>query len=153
MSLNTVGARIKHARELRKLTQDELAEKLHTHSTAVSKWERGINEPRGGTRLRIALALRVSTLWLKDGTGPMEAPAPYTAAEVLPPAPATSEAMMNLAIAATEETTAFLLEKGVALDQEQRMRLSTRVLQRCWDEGRPPIRQDVVEAFLAMMQE
>ena len=41
----TMGEKINDLRKLRKMTQDELAEKMGVSSQAVSKWEKDISIP------------------------------------------------------------------------------------------------------------
>lgn len=74
MMTNTVGSRIKHARERAGLTQAELGERLGVDQTYVSRWERDEITPRGSTRLKIANALGVRTEWLRTGEGAMDFP-------------------------------------------------------------------------------
>jgi transcriptional regulator with XRE-family HTH domain len=54
-----VGDRIKHLRDARALTQDELAEKAGITVAALSRIERNNAEPRPSTRRKLAKALGV----------------------------------------------------------------------------------------------
>jgi transcriptional regulator with XRE-family HTH domain len=54
-----VGDRIKHLRDARALTQDELAEKAGITVAALSRIERNNAEPRPTTRRKLAKALGV----------------------------------------------------------------------------------------------
>jgi transcriptional regulator with XRE-family HTH domain len=54
-----VGDRIKHLRDARALTQDELAEKAGVTVAALSRIERNNAEPRPSTRRKLAKALGV----------------------------------------------------------------------------------------------
>ena len=54
-----VGNRIKHLRDARALTQDELAEKAGITVAALSRIERNNAEPRPTTRRKLAKALGV----------------------------------------------------------------------------------------------
>lgn len=74
MELNTVGARIKWAREQKGWTQEQLGERLGVDRTHVSKWETDQVAPRGAARLRIGRATGVSYEWLRTGEGPRELP-------------------------------------------------------------------------------
>lgn len=69
MSTNSVGSRIKWAREQAGLTQAQLGALLDTDQAAVSKWESGEISPRGSTRLRIGKALGANYEWLRTGVG------------------------------------------------------------------------------------
>lgn len=42
----TIGERIKELRKEKGLTQEKLAEILHTTSATVARWEQGVQEPR-----------------------------------------------------------------------------------------------------------
>ena len=53
----SVGRHIRQLRMAKKLTQEELAEKLHVTRQAVSAWERGQTQPDLDTLERIAQAL------------------------------------------------------------------------------------------------
>lgn len=44
MNSYVTGAMIKKLREEKKLTQEELAQKLHVSGKAVSKWETGVSQ-------------------------------------------------------------------------------------------------------------
>ncbi len=68
----STGQRIKEAREAKGWTQDDLANVLKTSRTLVSNWERDETTPRGSTRMKIAIALGVSTEWLRTGEGPRD---------------------------------------------------------------------------------
>ena len=45
MNQEKIGKFIVEQRKIQKLTQEQLAEKLHVSKNAVSKWERGLNLP------------------------------------------------------------------------------------------------------------
>lgn len=53
---NGVGAAIRSARTSAQLTQSELAARLSTTQSAVSRWERGHDEPRLSTLVAIGSA-------------------------------------------------------------------------------------------------
>ncbi len=55
-----VGKNIKRFREAKKMTQDELAEKLCVTRQAVSNWERGATEPDINTLDTLAQTLEVT---------------------------------------------------------------------------------------------
>ena len=62
-----VGARIKKIRKEMKLTQDELASKLHIHSKQLARYEAGRSIPILGIIARIANFCEVSTDYLIFG--------------------------------------------------------------------------------------
>ena len=63
----TVGKRIREARQRVKLSQDKLGEMLGVTGEAVSRWERGIDQPRMKRLRRIADLLNVTESWLVEG--------------------------------------------------------------------------------------
>lgn len=72
-SQETVGQRVRKARELRGWRQDELAGRITGASQGVvSKWETGRREPGLENVVALARALGVSTEWLITGEPPME---------------------------------------------------------------------------------
>lgn len=61
----TIGDRIKHYRQLRKMTQSELARKLDVQDATISKYELGTVTNIPWERLeQLAAALEVPTGWL-----------------------------------------------------------------------------------------
>jgi len=71
--MDTQGKRLKHARELRGVTQADLARHLGVSRTATSQWELGaIAGIEAGKLLKIAKFLRVTPDWLVNGEGEME---------------------------------------------------------------------------------
>lgn len=69
-----VGARLKHAREARGLSQVELAKRARIDQTSVSKAERGKLRLGVAVSGRLADTLGVTTQWLMRGEG--QGPAP-----------------------------------------------------------------------------
>ncbi|MAL02206.1 MAG: hypothetical protein CL536_08715 [Alcaligenaceae bacterium] len=69
--VNTLAERLRYARNLRKLTQKELAKRANVSQGAISNFE---NQLRYHPRdiLQLALALNVNPIWLLNGTLPME---------------------------------------------------------------------------------
>ena len=61
------GAAIKSLRETKKLTQEELAERIHVSAKAVSKWETGKGFPDISLLEPLAKALDVSVIELLSG--------------------------------------------------------------------------------------
>jgi len=61
-----VGDKIKHLRDARALTQEELAKKVGITVAALSRIERNQAEPRATTRRKLAQALGVDTAELVE---------------------------------------------------------------------------------------
>ncbi len=74
--MDTLGSRLKKAREQRELSQPALARLAGVSQGTIGNIEAGI---RGGASslAMIAAALQVRYEWLRDGDGPMELPAAY----------------------------------------------------------------------------
>lgn len=71
--MDTLPSRLVTARDLRKLTQTQLAKLAGVSQSTIGNIEAGIRD--GGSSLAsIAHALRVSYFWLRDGDGAMELP-------------------------------------------------------------------------------
>lgn len=71
--MRDIGLRLKHARKLRKLTQDELAKRAGVKQASISDLERGESKSfRGVTLVSIARVLSVRAEWLSHGKGTME---------------------------------------------------------------------------------
>lgn len=63
----TVGERIKVARIAAGLTQAKLGETLRVSAQFISKCERGVNNPKYSTLLKLSAPLNVSALYLLLG--------------------------------------------------------------------------------------
>lgn len=63
--LTTLHRRIKELRELGEKTQEELADFVGVHKTAVSHWETGHSAPRAGAMEKVAefLGVKVADLF------------------------------------------------------------------------------------------
>ena len=61
-----IGARIRKYRELRGISQKELANSIHISNSRLSNWEQGINRPNADILADICLALNVSPSELLD---------------------------------------------------------------------------------------
>ncbi len=72
--VETIGARIKRAREAKGMSQLRLAREVGVPFQRVSEWERGIVSPSARYLRAIADALSVSIDWLLSGVGPAETP-------------------------------------------------------------------------------
>ena len=67
MDRYVTGAVIRRLREAKKMTQEELAEKIHVSSKAVSKWETGAGFPDVSLLEPLAEALGISVIGLLSG--------------------------------------------------------------------------------------
>lgn len=67
MEKEKIGGFIKEMRTLQKLTQKELANRVHVTDKAVSKWERGLSAPAVDLLQPLSEALGVSVMELLDG--------------------------------------------------------------------------------------
>lgn len=63
----TIGQRIKELREAKGLTQSQLASKLDFTDKAISKWEKGDNEPDSETLVKLSKILNVTLDYLLTG--------------------------------------------------------------------------------------
>jgi transcriptional regulator with XRE-family HTH domain len=71
--MKEIGLRLRYARKLRKLTQEELAKRAGVKQASVSDLERGESKSfRGVTLVSIARVLNVRAEWLSQGKGAME---------------------------------------------------------------------------------
>lgn len=68
MNTETVAQRIRIARRHARLSQTRLGEMIGVNQARISQWETG-RDPRTKTLASIAVALRVSLLWLATGEG------------------------------------------------------------------------------------
>ena len=66
---NTVGARIKQAREIQKWSIEDLAQRIGVTRETIEAWETGERDPRANRIMILAGILNVSAHWLLDGTG------------------------------------------------------------------------------------
>jgi transcriptional regulator with XRE-family HTH domain len=68
MHARTLGERLRHARQMRNLTQDQLAARCGVSRSVISQWETGVVQEISATHLFCtARALRVSLDWLLEG--------------------------------------------------------------------------------------
>lgn len=69
--------RLRHARKLRELTQDELAKASGIKQASISDLERGESRSfRGTTLVSLAQSLKVNPAWLAEGKGAMDGTEP-----------------------------------------------------------------------------
>jgi transcriptional regulator with XRE-family HTH domain len=64
--MTDLGPRLREARELLELTQEEVAERSGVHATEVSRIEAGKRDPQVSTLLRLAKAVEVRPGQLLD---------------------------------------------------------------------------------------
>ena len=60
MNLDKIGKFIAECRKAKKITQEQLAEKLYVTDRAVSKWERGLSLPDAGKMLDLCNILDIN---------------------------------------------------------------------------------------------
>ena len=76
----SLGDRIRFAMEKTEIKSfEELATLARVGHASIYRWIEKNEIPRGSSRYMLANALNVSEQWLRDGTGPMEAPEPLEA--------------------------------------------------------------------------
>ncbi len=68
------GRRLRLLRELRRLTQEELSERLGVERTRYNKWENGVSEPSLMMLCKIADYFHVSTDYLLGRTNVLNSP-------------------------------------------------------------------------------
>ncbi|HHQ4654127.1 TPA: LexA family protein [Aeromonas hydrophila] len=79
--METINDRISARRRAQKMSQDELAKRIGITRVSISKWESGLNQPKGRYLNDLAAALGVTVDWLLTGDGEARGqPAP----EVMP---------------------------------------------------------------------
>lgn len=76
--MKTFSDRLKHARALRSLTQQDLARASGLSQSAVASYENGQRQSSRSVR-KLAAALQVNLDWLETGKGSMESLADYSA--------------------------------------------------------------------------
>jgi transcriptional regulator with XRE-family HTH domain len=68
-----VGVRLRHARNLRGINQEQLAKAAGMPQSAISQIETGRSKsPSGGNLIAISRVLKISPEWLSHGRGPMD---------------------------------------------------------------------------------
>lgn len=65
--METINDRIAARRRARKMSQDELAKRIGITRVSISKWESGLNQPKGRYLNDLAAALGVTVGWLLTG--------------------------------------------------------------------------------------
>lgn len=67
--METINDRISARRRAQKMSQDELAKRIGITRVSISKWESGLNQPKGRYLNDLATALGVTVDWLLTGDG------------------------------------------------------------------------------------
>ncbi|MFE8726194.1 LexA family protein [Aeromonas hydrophila] len=67
--METINDRISARRRAQKMSQDELAKRIGITRVSISKWESGLNQPKGRYLNDLAAALGVTVDWLLTGDG------------------------------------------------------------------------------------
>ena len=67
--METINDRISARRRAQKMSQDELAKRIGITRVSISKWESGLNQPKGRYLNDLAEALGVTVDWLLTGSG------------------------------------------------------------------------------------
>jgi len=67
--METINDRIAARRRAQKMSQDELARRIGITRVSISKWESGLNQPKGRYLNDLAAALGVTVEWLLTGEG------------------------------------------------------------------------------------
>ncbi|MFM4836986.1 LexA family protein [Aeromonas veronii] len=67
--METINDRISARRRAQKMSQDELAKRIGITRVSISKWESGLNQPKGRYLNDLAEALGVTVDWLLKGSG------------------------------------------------------------------------------------
>jgi repressor LexA len=65
----TIGERIRHARELREFDQRKLSAKVDVAVRTLQRWEKGVQTPDSQSLLRLAKSTSVRPEWLLTGEG------------------------------------------------------------------------------------
>lgn len=113
--MKTFGARLRAARNARKLTQERLGERLGVSNTAVSRWESDIDQPSFGLLPALRTELRVSLDELICGDsqraphGVSEAAAKYGRRGYDPMLSSEHVQLLDAALALTDEKLKALL--------------------------------------------
>lgn len=68
--MDTLGSRIRHAREAKGMTQDDVASSFGIRRVSVTQWEAGTTKPAIGKLGELAELLGTTTAWLLEGQGP-----------------------------------------------------------------------------------
>lgn len=117
---NTIGARLREVRKLRKLTQAQLAKRAGMAQGTISDLENGRNQT--STELPVlGMILGINPLWLQTGKGPRE---PDALAKPVEPHKQINTALMIECWRAAES---YALKAGAALGPEETLQLACRL--------------------------
>lgn len=145
-TLETLGDRIKRAREAAGFTQIQLAQILGTQWQQVSRWERNVSEPRKKTRKLLAEALRISEENLLTVSVPVSNAvenATFNMIEEL------SEGANVLIIGqALQAMLKALPPRGISLEDPRLGQLFQAIVRRSVQTGIPPDEKMVLEELL-----
>ena len=152
--MSTVGTRIREAREIRQLTQEDLAKILETSRTLVSSWEVDRTIPRGSSRLKIAQALRVNNEWLRSGIGPMDFGEVVDNLILMDRQTSirVADTINKYIVPVLDFTKDVLRKRGVDLEEELLARVVIHVAIKCMEEKRDPLESDVTEILVRSIQ-
>jgi transcriptional regulator with XRE-family HTH domain len=130
MSLKTLGARLKQAREDAGLNQTELSTRSGVPQPTISQVEGGKQSLDGENLVKLSLALRVRPEWLMANTGPRQDPMPKTGRESFQKLTFAWDSLVNdlqdkLAKDA-EEAARKTLDAGIAELMKRRNALTTK---------------------------
>jgi transcriptional regulator with XRE-family HTH domain len=110
-----LGSRIRQARKIAGLTQEQLAEKADINRVTVAVLESGKNAPSAETLWRIAQATGQTVDWFHDGTAEEMAPPPAPAAQ---PTPQPDMPPLLAQLVAAQVRQALALSGALALELE-----------------------------------
>lgn len=125
-----LGLRIRHSRDSKNLSQQDLAEATGVHYMTISKWERGTGSPKGINLIRLAHVLGVNPNWLQTGRGPMEGPMEAATPYKAPPSIQGALASFGQ-LPPTQEAIIAELLMNIQMDQkltEEQKRQTTETL-------------------------
>lgn len=156
--VSSIGSRIKQARELAELIQDELAALVPTSPSLVSKWELDKVVPRLKTMQKLAACLGVRLRWLQHGEEPMVTTAPVV--DRHRPTGDSAHGPISTHLPANIQVTEHpifsdpwkLLEeviqaRGLRLSQDEQIKVVVLAASRAIMGMRDPIRKDVIDAL------
>lgn len=92
--VKTFSDRLKHARDLRRLTQKDLARQARVSQSAIASYESGQRQTSRSVR-KLAKALKVELEWLELGKGEMEKADKAAGAYALPASGASAAFLME----------------------------------------------------------
>ncbi|WP_306600717.1 helix-turn-helix transcriptional regulator [Geothrix sp. 21YS21S-2] len=150
--MDSVGSRIKSAREAKGWTQADLAASLGMGDRSmVSRWETDEAIPRGSTRLKIANALDVENEWIRTGTGPREDKSVEGVDYLMFDTPEGQELTLEEYLGPSAIIAAkSLKERGIDLEPDTFARVALRITLKCMKERRSPTEGDVAKALMQL---